>query len=966
MAKKQVLSTQQPKSYALVIPDYSALKETEIKDINALQFKCIFVLENYNNSQKSDPYIDLKEKSIGEIEEKLKETNVTNIIQIGTAKNLAFAFNEAKKHQGDFAFVGEKESKKKGSKLERIFYETSTQLATNINKYGSHTETAIYSKQLFIDILKKEGPSIYSSFIKLASRAVEYGYSLESIGSFDNISVANPAKKLFQNFILFFTEKWNYFAAQPIADLKSKKDFGNSEHSIYRLLLFSLVLISIVILPILSTNYGATWDEKLHIDYGREVVNEFPDGWFDNTIYEKKIHAIDGMKPYSASFDVICAFISDKVPGIGIYELRHFFNTFFGILLFLFAALIAREFGGWRAAFITFLLILFSPSIFGHIFNNPKDIPFATGYALGLLYLIRYFKELPSPSLKTKVMLTLGIALSISIRPPGIILVAFFGMVLLVHWLFYLSKENKKRGVIKYALQFIGVSITGYILGILLWPYGLQDPINNPLEALTTLSNFSSLTAYQIFEGVRQYIKPWYYGPKLILLTTPIIAILGMALGFLGFIKLKGKQRLLYAFLLFVAIFPIAYSIYKDSYLYNGWRHFLFIYAPLMVFSGVGFEFLLRIFNQKIGKIIVFGLLILGIGKVVIWQVQNHPYEYMYYNEIAGGTHEAAGDYETDYWCQTPKEAIKWLAENEVKGDKKIRVKSNNETNSLQYYANKYSDSIQILWTRENQWQEGQWDYAIWTTRTLSKSQIENKATWPPKGTIHTIDVDGFPMAAIVKRETDFAMNGIDAMAKKNYALALAELQKAYEYDPNEEEVVRRIGMVYKATGNFTEAVKFLDKARILKGENYEALEAIGEIKLAQSDRERQLGNAKGANDFKEEAKAYFLKTIEHKINFSAAYYYLGNIYLTDGFYIDAINNFDKFIERQPAAPQGYLLKARAQISLSSFKEAEKTLLMAINGYGIKEQQLFLLLAEIYKKQGNAQAAQQVLDQMPK
>lgn len=969
MAKKQVITSKSNASFSVLIPDFSTLTEANKEKLKSMNPLHIIILNKYNGDWDMEQLIDLSHASNEEAIASIQGLQFDNALHLGNLNSANLLLDEAKNENTGFTFLGEKEAKTKSQKgkLSRVFYEISTQLSTKINTYGSHTETAVYSKETFIQLLQNEGKETFNHFRTLASRASQQGIKLHKKGNFNNVAVANLMKTGLSNKLLFFKEKWNYFVQKPLADLKNKNAEKGANNSIYRLLLFTVFLLSLVVLPILSFNYGATWDEKLHSDYGREVVNEFPDGWFDNTIYEKPIHAIDGMKSYSASFDVVVAFIHQYIPSAGLYELRHFFNTFFGVFLFLFCALIAKEFGGWRAGFITFLLILFSPSLFGQIFNNPKDIPFATGFAMGVLYLIRYFKQLPNPNLKTQIYLILSIALAISIRPPGFILIAFYAMVMFVHWLLYLKTKEKKSQFIKYAFQFAGISIISYILGILLWPFGLQDPINNPLAALTELSNFGQLTAYQIFEGSRQYIKPWYYIPKYLLITTPFIVLLGFPIGFLAFFKLKGnKTKLLLVFVLFVALFPVIYGISKDSYLYNGWRHFLFIYGPLIVFSGLGFEMLLRIIKGKAGSFIVYGLLILGLGKVTLWQIQNHPYEYMYFNEIVGGTAGAAGDYETDYWCQTPKKAIEWLAKNEVKGDKKVRVKTNNETNSLQYYANQHSDSIQIVWSREYEWQKDQWDYAIWTSRTLSKNQIEDKNIWPPKGTIHTIDVDGFPMAAIVKRENNSAQKGIAAMSAQNYLLALEEFKKAMEYDPYDEEVVRRIGLIYKAMNNYPEALKYLDKARKLRDENYEALEAIGEIKVFQSEQARQQGNNTLANKLKNDAKSFFQYTLKYKTNYSTANYYLGTIFLGEGNYLEAIENFDKLLTRNPQVPQGHIMKARAQIALSSYKDAEQTLLFAINQVGLKNQELFMLLSEVYKRQGNTQAAQQVLSQMPK
>lgn len=71
----------------------------------------------------------------------------------------------------------------------------------------------------------------------------------------------------------------------------------------------------------------------------------------------------------------------------------------------------------------------------------------------------------------------------------------------------------------------------------------------------------------------------------------------------------------------------------------------------------------------------------------------------------------------------------------------------------MSYYAEKQTDSITLVWTRDFEWEESYWDYAIFTSRTLSHEQMTN-GYYPLKGTIHKIMVDGIPLATIVKRES--------------------------------------------------------------------------------------------------------------------------------------------------------------------------------------------------------------------
>ena len=101
----------------------------------------------------------------------------------------------------------------------------------------------------------------------------------------------------------------------------------------------------------------------------------------------------------------------------------------------------------------------------------------------------------------------------------------------------------------------------------------------------------------ELFEGVRLKDKPWYYEPKLILITAPLMLVIGWAFFALTSIFKKQKARTFGLFVLLVMAFaPTAYAIFKESYLYNGWRHFIFIYPILIVLAVWGWEKLIELY----------------------------------------------------------------------------------------------------------------------------------------------------------------------------------------------------------------------------------------------------------------------------------------------------------------------------------------------------------------------------------
>jgi hypothetical protein len=95
---------------------------------------------------------------------------------------------------------------------------------------------------------------------------------------------------------------------------------------------------------------------------------------------------------------------------------------------------------------------------------------------------------------------------------------------------------------------------------------------------------------------------PWYYIPKWIFISSPLIVLLGIVLSPWLLVSKQYKMAMI-TFLFFAAIFPVAYVIYKKSPLYDGWRHLFFVYPPLVVLSALTFISIIAKMGGKVGKV---------------------------------------------------------------------------------------------------------------------------------------------------------------------------------------------------------------------------------------------------------------------------------------------------------------------------------------------------------------------------
>ena len=698
--------------------------------------------------------------------------------------------------------------------------------------------------------------------------------------------------KIFRLIFISISTRLEWFFTKPLKDLKDpayQLSLWNGNHSFYRLTFFLLFVVLAIFVPYLSLDFGITWDEYIQKRYGYDILKYFQTFGADKTCLDESQHPLYySMKLYGSFFDTLSAAFYTYMPFTDEMAQRHLLNSFFGFIAMAYTALIARVAGTWRTACIAFVIIFISPYFLGHSMNNPKDIPFATGYMMALYYLIRFLQQLPKPKFSTSFLLVLGIALMISIRIGGLILIGYLGLFTGVSWLIYTYKNklsNSIKLVLPYFLFVAIIAFIAYLLGIVSWPYGIQKPFTNPLLALKSFTNYNNLYSYELFEGKRIYMKevPWYYTFKLMFVMTPLFVWAGCTFAIAG---LKGTlKRFDYAIIsiiVFAFFFPILYAAYKHSTLYNGWRHMLFVYPLAVIVAAIGWDLLLTFLKKPVFKWSILLLFIVLISKTGFWMIKNHPNEYVYFNEAVGGIDGAYGQYETDSYANCMRQAVEWLAANEPVKHKKVLVVTNQESLASSYYADQLADSIEISWAREYEFGKQRWDYALFTTRTMPHSLITN-GSFPPKGTIHVIKADNTPLVAIVKRENYYMPDGYEFLAQNKFDSAAYYFQKATEFSPKDEETHRMLATSYINQGNFASAQNSLNESLKLYPESFAAYYLQGILYL-------------NTNKL-EEAKSAFNSSIKYKINYSQSYYGLAKVYNAQKNFYTAIEYFEKTLK---------------------------------------------------------------------
>ena len=597
---------------------------------------------------------------------------------------------------------------------------------------------------------------------------------------------------------------------------------------------------------------------------------------------------------------------------------RHICNAICGWLMLLFGGLIAHRItGNWRSAFFVAVLMFFSPRLLGHSFNDLKDVSFAMAMLWGIYAIIVYLQEFPKPKIGTFILLGTSIAFAIAIRIGGLLLIPYLGFFSVL----YLFKLHPGKNVLKkqswkdfgkMVLFGVIVSVAGYFIAMLLWPFGLVHPIDNPMETFKAQSQFAT-SIRQVFEGTMQWSDqlPWYYTPKFILITIPIAVIIGMILFFI-FCWRKREDRFWSFMIFFTFFFPVFWIVYTKANVYGGWRHAMFSYPPMVVAAGLGFNGLVKwverllkitpetstagngandgidgarsvptkgIIVNAASVVILLALLIGPIRHIIA----NHPYEYVYFNELVGGTKKALGQYELDYYYHSTREASEWVIANaEPHADgSKIRVGTWHLA-SVNYFFRNDTARFQPIFIRWYEKENSDWDYAIFTVTGMAPTYLCS-SNFPPKNTVKTIDVDGVPICIILKREdkSDFQA----AKLKNNNQLDSAILlyHQALALDPDNLGALLGIGECYVRTNKPDSALVYLNHYHDIDAESEMANYMSAYAHVYKQD-------IKGALDILHNIE-------EHNPKYAAAYNLAINLYLQQRDFTNAKKQFMKVID---------------------------------------------------------------------
>ncbi len=433
----------------------------------------------------------------------------------------------------------------------------------------------------------------------------------------------------------------------------------------------SLTLFAGIAAFILLTfrDYGLSNDEPVQHAYGELLLNWYASGFAD----ESAFHYIN-LYLYGGLFDLIAAGLQPYVP-LPLYEWRHLLSAGFGFVGLIGVWRLGRLLGGEKTGIIAVLMLAVTGMYGGAMFTHTKDVPFAAAMVWSLYCIAALGARLPElPGWRLVVGLGVAVGCALGLRVGGVFAVFYLAVTVLAG----AALLRQARLPLRLLPRLAVAGLIALAIMAVTWPWSVLPPTNF-FKAMGAFNNFA-FDLKTLFNGRELPIDqlPPTYMSEYLLIKLPEITLMGLvaALAMAGVVLarlvrdlrqqgtaglLAHHPRRLLALLpvLLAVLVPVVFTLSDHPPLYNGIRHFLFVLPPVTVLGALG---LTAAWRLLLGASPLPALAFAS-AAVALFAVNAdtfarlHPYQYVAYNQLVGGTAGAWGRFEGDYWGASLEEA---------------------------------------------------------------------------------------------------------------------------------------------------------------------------------------------------------------------------------------------------------------------------------------------------------------------
>ena len=462
-----------------------------------------------------------------------------------------------------------------------------------------------------------------------------------------------------------------------------------------KIILFSLFIFFFLLSIYVYKDFGISIDEKFNREYGiinfKYILNYF--GTFHTNLFDFSdvINLLNYPDKFYGAFLEIINFaiveiLLEKRDLDQIFFYRHILNHFLFLfsLVFFFNTL-KTIFKEKKYAYLGVLILYSTPKIFAESFYNGKDLAFLSIFLIAFHFAVKCLKKI---KIKNILLFCFFSAVAINLR-----ITAIYLPFLLILFLYLDDKINFYKSLM--------ILLTCFSIFFIITPFLWTNPINNFLEMFLNTINFKRMENFNIFylgSNIEAKFLPDSYLFISFASTTPtIILILGsVAIIYLAkriIFRIIKIEKLIYngkiwrgikekylVFTFSIIFVPVFLYYVLDSIIYNGWRHFYFLY-PFYVICTI---FSINIIYSKLIKTSFKSLILILISLLLFENFFNlirlHPNQYAFYNFFY--EKNANKLFDVDYWGVGNADTLRKILE--IEKEKTIINVANSSFTDLQ------------------------------------------------------------------------------------------------------------------------------------------------------------------------------------------------------------------------------------------------------------------------------------------
>ncbi len=426
-----------------------------------------------------------------------------------------------------------------------------------------------------------------------------------------------------------------------------------------------------------------------------------------------------------------------------VIQMRHlwiFLNVFLSQIFFFF--LLKKRFKSMWAGIFGVLIFIFSPRLFANSFYNIKDLMFYAWFVISLFFL---YKFLEKPNWRSALLLGITSAVAVNTRIIGAVIPAMA--------VFFLLQDIFQHRISRrqFFLSLICLSFSVILVWILITPVSWKNPLTGFWNIIRETSDFQRQKDEPLLymgKIVRAGKLPWHFLPVWMVITIPCVPLLLNFLGFFFLLRKKisepltANKQLDETFLLIMVLIP-AYVMVRRPIIYDGWRHFFFLFSGIIYFC----VFMIEKLENKKSKVIsalLYGALLLSFFVTGRWMIQNHPYEGTYFSPIA--RNYTIRNFAKDYWRMTSNECLNFIAD--VNQNNRITIWEDGTMMRSTQYNLDHTDRSRIIY--------GTYGYGGAPADYVVKNYVNDTSddqTYPFYKAVHHVRMDGFKLASVFERD---------------------------------------------------------------------------------------------------------------------------------------------------------------------------------------------------------------------